>query len=61
MKEGDSELMTWIIVLLAVDGALFLAIFAVLARIEQRLTHLEKKKARSARRATKKSSKSVDF
>ncbi|WP_157782432.1 hypothetical protein [Sulfobacillus thermosulfidooxidans] len=54
-------MMTWIIVLLAVDGALFLAIFAVLARIEQRLTHLEKKKARSARRATKKSSKSVDF
>lgn len=53
--------MTWIIVLLAVDGALFLAVFAVLARIDQRLTRLEQKKSRKTRRGTKKTSKSVDF
>ncbi len=54
-------MLTWIIVLLAVDGAFLLAIFALLARIEQRLTRLERKKARGTKRraSNKDSSKSA--
>ncbi len=54
-------MITWIMVLLAVDGAFLLAIFSLLARIEQRLTRLERKKARSPKRRAenKESSKSL--
>lgn len=44
---------SWVIVLLSVDGALFLALFALLSRIEQRLARLEKKKPRPSGRAKK--------
>ncbi|MCL4495695.1 MAG: hypothetical protein M1294_12875 [Firmicutes bacterium] len=56
-------MMTWIIVLLAVDGAFLLAIFALLARIEQRLTRLERKKARGGKRraSNKDSTKSLNL
>jgi hypothetical protein len=48
---------TWIIVLLSVDGALFLSLFALLSRIEQRLARMEKKKVRPSGRAKKSSSR----
>lgn len=42
---------TWLIVLLAVDGAVLVAVFAQLSRIERRLERLEKT-PKSKRRST---------
>ncbi|AUW93165.1 hypothetical protein [Sulfobacillus sp. hq2] len=47
---------TWVVVLLAVDGAVLLAVFALLSRIEQRLTQLENKFKRPTGRKRKEAS-----
>lgn len=44
------------IVLLAVDGALFLGIFVMLVRIQNRLVRLERRRASTRSSARKKSS-----
>lgn len=42
---------TWLIVVLAVDGAVLIAVFAQLSRIERRMARLEKA-PKSKRRST---------